>query len=177
MPTIRLAWRRWAAASLDLADALAGSFSIPVLFFGLGLAVYLLIRLVRLEDFPIYFFADEAVQTLFAEHLRLIQEVIPIHKELQDAGQIEVTMTPYAHPILPLLVSTDLAKEALPSIELPARKFTFGQDAVAQLELGVQLYQDHFGMPPRGMWSMLLRRGYSKEGRRELKLFPISPLL
>ncbi|MCU0486689.1 MAG: glycosyltransferase family 39 protein [Anaerolineales bacterium] len=67
--SVRLAWRRWAAASLDLADALARSFSIPVLFFGLGLAVYLVIRLVRLEDFPIYFFADEAVQTLFAEQL------------------------------------------------------------------------------------------------------------
>ena len=94
--------------------------------------------------------ADKA--TLFAEHLRLIKEVIPVHKELQDAGQIEVTMTPYAHPILPLLVSTDLAKEALPSIELPAKKFTYGQDATAHLELGVQLYAEHFGMPPRGMW-------------------------
>jgi 4-amino-4-deoxy-L-arabinose transferase-like glycosyltransferase len=68
-PGLRLAWRRWAAASLDLADALARSFSIPGLFFGLGLAVYLVIRLVRLDDFPIYFFADEAVQTLFAEEL------------------------------------------------------------------------------------------------------------
>ncbi len=94
--------------------------------------------------------ADKPI--LFAEHLRLIQEVIPVHRELQDAGQIEVTMTPYAHPILPLLVTTDLAREALPDIQLPGEKFVFGQDAAAQVALGVRQYEAHFGRPPRGMW-------------------------
>jgi alpha-amylase/alpha-mannosidase (GH57 family) len=94
--------------------------------------------------------ADKVV--LFAEHTRLINEVIPVHRELQDAGQIEVTMTPFAHPILPLLVSTDLALQAMPTVELPGMDFTYGQDAVAQIALGVELYEEHFGMPPRGMW-------------------------
>jgi len=94
--------------------------------------------------------ADKAI--VFAEHLRLIKEIVPLHKQMQDAGQIEVTMTPFAHPILPLLITTDLAKVALPDITLPSNKFVFGQDAVAQVELGIQLYQDHFGQAPRGMW-------------------------
>ncbi len=94
--------------------------------------------------------ADKA--TVFAEHLKLIEEVIPVHKELQDAGQIEVTMTPYAHPILPLLVSTRLALEANPDLTLPSKVFAYGQDAVDQINLGVQLYKDHFGIAPRGMW-------------------------
>ena len=94
--------------------------------------------------------ADKVV--LFEEHLRLINEVIPVHRELQDNGQIEVTMTPYAHPILPLLVTTDLARKALPELELPSPPFVQGLDAVAQVELGVELYEDHFGKPPRGMW-------------------------
>ncbi|HJS29634.1 MAG TPA: glucodextranase DOMON-like domain-containing protein [Anaerolineales bacterium] len=89
---------------------------------------------------------------LFEEHLRLINEVIPIHRELQENGQIEVTMTPYAHPILPLLYSTDLARNALPEIDLPAPAYTYGLDAVNQVALGVQLYEDHFGRPPLGMW-------------------------
>jgi alpha-amylase/alpha-mannosidase (GH57 family) len=50
--------------------------------------------------------ADKPI--ILAEHLRLLSEVIPIHRELQDSGQIEVTMTPYTHPILPLLMSTRL---------------------------------------------------------------------
>ncbi len=96
---------------------------------------------------------DEAdKEPLFAEHQRLIDEVIPVHRKLQDAGQIDVTMTPFAHPILPLLVDSNLAREALPEIELPDARFTYGQDAVAQVERGVQLYEDHFGQPPRGMW-------------------------
>lgn len=93
--------------------------------------------------------ADKAV--VFAEHLRIVQEVIPYHAQLQEAGQIEVTMTPFAHPILPLLVDSNLAQVALPDADLPSR-FVYGQDAVAQVELGVQLYEEHFGMAPRGMW-------------------------
>ena len=89
--------------------------------------------------------------TVFAEHLRLVREVIPLHAEMQRSGQIEITMTPFAHPILPLLVDSDLARIALPDADLPPR-FVYGQDAVTQVELGAQLYQQHFGIPPRGMW-------------------------
>jgi alpha-amylase/alpha-mannosidase (GH57 family) len=96
-------------------------------------------------------YTEEDKVVVFEEHLRLVQEVIPFHAELQRAGQIEVTMTPFAHPILPLLVDSDLARIALPDADLPTR-FIYGQDAVAQVELGVELYQDHFGMVPRGMW-------------------------
>ena len=96
-------------------------------------------------------YTEEDKVIVFEEHLRLVQEVIPFHAELQRVGQIEVTMTPYAHPILPLLVDSELARIALPDADLPTR-FVYGQDAVAQVELGVELYQDHFGMAPRGMW-------------------------
>ncbi len=97
-------------------------------------------------------FTEEDKQVVLDEHLRLINEVIPIHREMQDDGQIEVTMTPFAHPILPLLVDTDLALRATPDITLPSAPFRWGQDAVAQVERGVQLYVDHFGQAPRGMW-------------------------
>jgi alpha-amylase/alpha-mannosidase (GH57 family) len=97
-------------------------------------------------------YSEEDKAVVLAEHLRLIEEVIPVHKELQDDGQIEVTMTPFAHPILPLLVSTDLALEALPGLELPNKKFVYGQDALVQIERGIELYEEHFGQPPTGMW-------------------------
>ncbi len=97
-------------------------------------------------------FSEEDKQTVLDKHLELIRQVIPLHKEMQESGQIEVTMTPYAHPILPLLVDTNLAKVALPSLEVPVPPFRYGGDAVLQLQKGVQLYQDHFGVAPRGMW-------------------------
>ncbi|HLD94370.1 MAG TPA: hypothetical protein VI703_09250, partial [Anaerolineales bacterium] len=97
-------------------------------------------------------FSEADKEVVFDVHLRIIGEAIPLHRLLQEAGQIEVTMTPFAHPILPLLVTTQLAREALPELELPSETFIYGQDAAAQIELGVQLYEDHFGVLPRGMW-------------------------
>jgi alpha-amylase/alpha-mannosidase (GH57 family) len=96
-------------------------------------------------------FAEEDKAVILQEHARLVEEVIPLHKRLQDEGRIEVTMTPFFHPILPLLLDSDLAAVAVPDIELPAR-YTYGFDAVAQIDLGVSFYQDTFGQPPRGMW-------------------------
>jgi alpha-amylase/alpha-mannosidase (GH57 family) len=93
--------------------------------------------------------ADKA--TVLAEHARLVAEVIPLHRRLQDAGQIEITTTPFFHPILPLLLNTDLAKVATPDIELPNR-FSYPLDAIEQVERGVQFYTDTFGRPPTGMW-------------------------
>ena len=96
-------------------------------------------------------FSEEDEAVVLQAHQRLIEEVIPVHRRLQDAGQIEVTMTPYAHPILPLLIDTSLARVALPKVDLPNR-FSFPRDAVEQVERGVELYRDLFGRDPRGMW-------------------------
>ena len=93
--------------------------------------------------------ADKAI--LLDEHARLVAEVIPLHKKLQDAGQIEVTMTPFYHPILPLILDSNLAAKAVPDIKLPSR-YTYGFDAIAQIEKGVAFYQELFGRAPAGMW-------------------------
>jgi alpha-amylase/alpha-mannosidase (GH57 family) len=97
-------------------------------------------------------FVEADKQILFEEHERLIAEVIPVHKRLLEAGQIEITMTPFAHPILPLLVSTDLARVAMPDVEMPSVRFQYGADAVEQVRLGVELYEETWGIPPKGMW-------------------------
>ena len=93
--------------------------------------------------------ADKGI--VFDKALEVIKMVLPIHKELQDAGQIEVTFTPYTHPILPLLYDTDLAKIGMPDAKLPER-FSFPNDAIAQVQKGVEKYKALFGREPRGMW-------------------------
>ena len=60
-------------------------------------------------------------------------------------------MTPYSHPILPLIFDSNLAAVAMKGASLPNR-FFWPVDAIAQVQKGVQLYQDHFGVKPRGMW-------------------------
>ena len=97
-------------------------------------------------------FTEEDKQVVLDEHLRLIRKVIPLHRRLQEAGQIEVTTTPFAHPILPLLMDTTLAKVAMPAAELPDPPFRYPGDARAQLEHGVAFYETHFDVAPRGLW-------------------------
>ncbi len=96
-------------------------------------------------------FAEEDKMAVLEVHARLVAEVIPLHKRLQDEGRIEVTMTPFFHPILPLLLDSSLASRAVPDIDLPPR-YTYGFDAVAQIQMGIEYYTSLFGRPPRGMW-------------------------
>lgn len=65
-PDLNDAWHLWRSASAKLLRALVHSFSWQSALFTLGLAVYIASRLIALEDFPIYFFSDEAVQTVLA---------------------------------------------------------------------------------------------------------------
>lgn len=82
----------------------------------------------------------------------LIRKIIPTYKEYQDNGQIEVTTTPYYHPILPLLIDNESSKIARPDLPLPKRKFAHPEDAVYQVKKAVDKYQEIFGRPLRGMW-------------------------
>ena len=96
-------------------------------------------------------FAETDKEVLFREVDRVVAEVIPLHKELQDRGQIEVIITPLAHPILPLLYATDLAGIGDPTAELPDR-FSYPNDGIAQLSAAVDLYEELYERPVRGIW-------------------------
>ncbi len=97
-------------------------------------------------------FDETDKEILFAEILKIVQEVIPYHKQLQESGQIEVTTTPYAHPILPLIYDNQLALVGNPSAEMPTWAFSYPQDAVAHLEQSVVMYEENFGTQVRGLW-------------------------
>jgi alpha-amylase/alpha-mannosidase (GH57 family) len=96
-------------------------------------------------------FTEEDKVLVLNKHREIMEQVVPLHGKMQSSGQIEVTTTPFYHPILPLIYDTELATAAMPHTPLPGH-FSYPQDARAQVELGVQAYQEHFGRPPRGMW-------------------------
>lgn len=96
-------------------------------------------------------YTTDDVQAMIAEQYKILRAVIPIHRELQDRGQIEVATSPFYHPILPLLVDSDQASLDRPSATLPPR-FAYPEDADAQVRLAVESYTRWFGAPPRGMW-------------------------
>ena len=96
-------------------------------------------------------FAESDKKIVFDQVHSIMAKVIPIHKQLQDSRQVEVITTPYAHPILPLLYDTNLALTGNPGAEMPDR-FSYPNDAIAQLNRSVEVYQAHFGKAPQGLW-------------------------
>lgn len=88
---------------------------------------------------------------LFSQVEKIISEIVPLHKEMQESGQIEVITTPYSHPILPLLIDSNLAKIGNPGAETP-QKFSYPQDALTHLIKSVEIYKENYGIEPRGLW-------------------------
>ncbi|MBO9542036.1 glycoside hydrolase [bacterium] len=82
----------------------------------------------------------------------LIRRIIPTYKRLAEAGQVELTTTPFYHPILPLLIDTESARVARPGLPLPNARFQYPQDAQAQVRKGLDFFKRHFGYKPAGMW-------------------------
>jgi len=78
--------------------------------------------------------------------------IVPEYKRLAENGRIELTTTPFYHPILPLLFDTDLAKIATPDIHLPSKRFAHPEDAKIQLERAIAYHNNLFGSRPSGMW-------------------------
>ncbi len=97
-------------------------------------------------------FSEDEKNILLDEMANIIKEVLPKHKELQNRGQIEVSTTPFYHPILPLLIDTNIARRGMPFVCLPKSRFQQPDDAETQIQLGIELYKNIFGVNPRGMW-------------------------
>ncbi len=91
-------------------------------------------------------------EQLFATQQELLQEIIPLYRRLHEEGRIELSVTPYYHPILPLLCDVRAAQTAMPRVTLPTASFCHPEDARAQIRRGISYFHEIFGFTPTGMW-------------------------
>ena len=90
--------------------------------------------------------------------LRLFGEVIGAlpgrYRALAESGRVELSMTPYSHPIVPLLLDFESARCALPGCRLPQHSGYPGgaRRAWWQMEHGLAVFERFFGFRPRGVW-------------------------
>jgi alpha-amylase/alpha-mannosidase (GH57 family) len=77
--------------------------------------------------------------------------VIPQYRKLAESGQIEISTTPFYHPILPLICDSNIASVAHPGVALPSR-FSYPEDAKLQLGLARDYVKQTFGVAPVGLW-------------------------
>jgi alpha-amylase/alpha-mannosidase (GH57 family) len=81
----------------------------------------------------------------------IVGKVVPEYQKLAATGQIEISTTPYYHPILPLICDSDIGGIAHPHVPLPPR-FRYPDDARKQLALAREYVGTHFGVAPVGLW-------------------------
>lgn len=97
-------------------------------------------------------FTQEDKELVLSKQIEVLKQIVPLHKRFQDLKQIEITTSPYYHPILPLLCDQGSAKTVLPKLSLPENKLSAPEDAKVQVERAVLAYEKSFGRKPRGLW-------------------------
>lgn len=97
-------------------------------------------------------YTEEDKEYVLLKQKEIISQVIPLYRKLQDAGQIEISATPFYHPIVPLLCDTSIARVSTPGMDLPKRRFSHPEDARWHIEEAIKYHREQFGLAPRGMW-------------------------
>lgn len=84
----------------------------------------------------------------------LLSTVIYRYKSLARKGRVELSVTPYAHPIMPLMLDIHSAQEAMPGVKLPQLQSYPGGEARVKWHLrkGLETFKHFFGFEPQGCW-------------------------
>lgn len=96
-------------------------------------------------------FKEDDIHKIIDLQYKIMANIIPIYKTLQDKAQIEISTSPFYHPIIPLIYDTNQATIDKEGLRLP-HQFSRPEDAKAQINLAVDYYYKVFGRYPRGMW-------------------------
>lgn len=80
----------------------------------------------------------------------IIRQIIPAYKKYLKKGKIEITTSPYYHPILPILLDIKSIKKSSDS-DLP-ENLKMELDAKMQTEMALDRLEEIFGTRPQGIW-------------------------
>lgn len=104
-------------------------------------------QLLKQEDFTL-----EDRFEIIKIHRDILGKIIPTYKKLQDEGKIEVTTSPYYHPILPILLDVKEIRKTMPNQDEIPEDLDMAQDAKLQTELALDKMESVFGKRPKGVW-------------------------
>jgi alpha-amylase/alpha-mannosidase (GH57 family) len=91
---------------------------------------------------------------LFQLIATVLREVVGRYRKLGESGRVELSSTPYCHPVGPLLLDFACAREALPDAPLPeAQCYPGGRSRLGwHLDRAIDSHGRHFGSRPAGIW-------------------------
>ena len=94
----------------------------------------------------------EDQRLVIAKERELLGRVLPAHAEAAKKGLIEISASPFYHPILPLVCDTENGAVSSPGLPLPQNRYRHPEDAREQLQRGLDLHKKVFGVRPKGVW-------------------------
>ncbi len=97
-------------------------------------------------------FSEDDKLILHSKELSIFNAILEEYREASQRGQIEVSTSPFYHPILPLLCDSQIAAESHIGVKLPRHAFQHPEDARDQLRSAVELHERVFGARPKGLW-------------------------
>jgi alpha-amylase/alpha-mannosidase (GH57 family) len=97
-------------------------------------------------------YTEKDKSALRKKQLEFLGLVLPVYRDAAQRGQMEISTTPFYHPILPLICDSDIARVANPGTPLPRRAYRRPEDAREQLQLARQYHERVFGAKPAGLW-------------------------
>lgn len=97
-------------------------------------------------------FTEKEKLLVLTVHKEILDKILPEMKYLHKQGQIEISVTPLYHPILPLVIDNRSMLEALPNAVLPEIIFSRPEDADMQIRRAIEYYQTQFGDMVNGIW-------------------------
>lgn len=97
-------------------------------------------------------FTEREKQYVLDRQIEIMGTVLPEYRRLAGEDGGELSCSPMYHPILPLLIDSRAAQDALPGAPLPSVPFSYAGDAEIQLRKGRALFEELFGHPPVGVW-------------------------
>jgi len=96
-------------------------------------------------------FNEDDKKTVLSVHRQILGEVLKRYRLLAETTRVEISTTPFFHPISPLVYDSEFAHRAMPMATLPPR-FHWPADLEAQLQLAIEQHKHLFGGPPAGLW-------------------------
>ena len=97
-------------------------------------------------------FSEEDKVAVLAYHKHIISLIIPLMQKAVKENRLELSVTPFYHPIIPLLIDSRSALENLPDIHLPVLAPQSVKDAQVQIERALAYCKDRLSIVPNGMW-------------------------
>ena len=86
-------------------------------------------------------------------HRKIISQIIPTYREYIKQGRIELTTSPYNHPILPILCDYETAVQDTAVKDNLPESMDLSEDAYTQVKKAIDRVEEVFGVKPKGIWA------------------------